>query len=54
MLGITDAVLLLLSAERRLTLVSDDLQLCLAAERRALRTVNYNHLCDGALRVDQL
>lgn len=53
-LGLTDAVLLLLSGDEELALVSDDLQLCLEGARRGARTINYNYVRDGALRVDQL
>ncbi len=53
-LGLTDAMLLLLAEERKSVLVSDDLQLCLDAERRGARTINYNYIRDGALRIDQL
>ena len=53
-LGITDAVLLLLSAERKYRLLSDDLQLCLAAERRGVSALNYNYVRDGAVRVRDL
>ncbi|HEU0067442.1 MAG TPA: hypothetical protein VFQ57_09415 [Sphingomonas sp.] len=50
-LGLTDAVLLILSARCELALVSDDLHLCLEAARRGARTIDYNHLRDGALTV---
>ena len=53
-LGITDAVLLELATDVRLTLLSDDLQLCLEAERRGTKTLNYNYLRDGAVQIDQL
>lgn len=53
-LGLTDAILLLLAANSDVLLVSDDLQLCLEADKRRLRYVNYNYVREGALRIDQI
>lgn len=53
-LGLADAILLILASCSGLSLVSDDLHLCLEAERRDLRTINYSYVRDGALRVSQL
>lgn len=52
-LGLTDAVLLTLVASEG-TLLSDDLDLCLAAERAGHRVINYNYVRDGALSLDEL
>lgn len=43
-LGLTDAVLLM----------SADLSLCLAAEQRGARAINYSHLRDGAWTLEQI
>lgn len=51
-LGLTDAVLLELSKADRV-LLSDDLDLCLAAEYRRYRVINYNHL-RGGMALDQI
>lgn len=53
-LGLSDAVMLLLASDRTLLLVSDDLALCLEAQRRGSRVVNYSHVRDGAIGLDQL
>jgi len=53
-LGLTDAVLIMLATDPALHLLSDDLGLCLEAARRGLRAINYNHIRDGALTIDQL
>ena len=45
-LGLTDAVLLELGETNRV-LLSDDLDLCLAAEHRGYPVINYNYLRDG-------
>lgn len=45
-LGLTDAVLLELGEPDRV-LLSDDLDLCLAAEHRRYPVINYNYLRDG-------
>ena len=45
-LGLTDAVLLELGRTDRV-LLSDDLDLCLAAELRGYPVINYNYLRDG-------
>ena len=45
-LGLTDAVLLELGEPDRV-LLSDDLDLCLAAEHRGYPVINYNYLRDG-------
>lgn len=52
-LGLTDAVLLELAAGGH-TLLSDDAVLCHASAARGYRTINYNHVRDGAVRLDQL
>lgn len=52
-LGLTDAVLLML-AERSAMLMSADLSLCLAAEQRGARAINYSHLRDGAWTLEQI
>lgn len=52
-LGLTDAILLTL-IERDGTLLSDDLDLCLAAERAGRRVINYNYVREGALSLDDL
>ena len=53
-LGLTDAILLLLAADQNLLLLSSDLDLCLEADKRRLRIVNYNYVREGALRLDQI
>lgn len=53
-LGFTDAVLLTLSQHKQHTLLSDDLALCWEAQRRSLRAINYNHVREGSLRLDDL
>lgn len=45
-LGLTDAVILTL-IENDATLLSDDLDLCLAASAGGQRVINYNHVRDG-------
>jgi hypothetical protein len=45
-LGLTDAVILTL-IENDATLLSDDLDLCLAADAGRQRVINYNHVRDG-------
>ena len=42
-LGLTDAVLLLLSIDTSLILLTTDLGLYLAATKRGLKVVNFNH-----------
>lgn len=54
LLGLTDAVILLLSAERKYRLLSDDLALCLAAQRHGVNAINYNYVRDGAIRVQDM
>ncbi len=45
-LGLTDVVVLTLIANNA-TLLSDDLDLCLAAEAAGQQVINYNHVRDG-------
>ena len=52
-LGLTDAVMLALM-ETGATLLSDDLDLCLAAQGNGYPVINYNHLRDGGITLDDI
>lgn len=53
-LGLTDALLLVLAANQSLALVSDDLGLCMEAQRRGATAINYNYVREGALSIADL
>ena len=52
-LGLTDAVLLLL-ANQSTVLLTADLHLALAADARGHYIINYNHVRDGAITLEQI